>query len=357
MTSTSDAMEPPFTKILSFVDPCDLVDDSILTSITTPVRTTPPRTLATMTLPSIFKISEETALLDTEDKPQLQSYFRYELDVSKVNNMGKHLWLAGQRRCCRPLHLQKALSREIVVVETCHLHLTWRGAMIFIKPCPDFLLDHDTWNTYLKADTQMYRDALGFLRTYVSLIRRKSDLKIAHELGLISTNLKWAQWSQLSRAIACAPFGPCFRTGKDGKTKELYDRWCYGELRLERLNWIYRLCFCSKRERGQLQRGFFNRYQDYSSFLERNITWLTVSTIYMALALTAMQVGLGTDRLRNSGGFTGAAVGFTIFSILAPLTALALILAIMLFKFSDNALYTLHKIRDRKSRSNTKAGV
>jgi hypothetical protein len=61
-----------------------------------------------------------------------------------------------------------------------------------------------------------------------------------------------------------------------------------------------------------------------------------------------MQVGLGTDRLNNSGRFTDAAVGFTIFSVVTPLTVVALIAAIMLYKFADNALYTIHKMRTHR---------
>ena len=349
----SNSKVPPFTKIVSFSDPIDAVNDCVTTPSNVPPSgngqlepSTAKRTH--VILPPVFKSSEDISALEPADKNQLKRYFRYELDVSKVNNMEKHLWLAGQRRCCRPLHMQKALGREIVVVETCHLHLTWRGAVIFIKPCPNFLLNYETWEADLNAD-DVYRNALGFLRTYTSLIRRKSDLKIAHELELISTNLKWAQWSQLSREATRTQFDPCLKVKKNGEEKRIYDRWCYGELRLGRLNWIYRLCFCSRRERGQLQRGFFNRYQDYRSFLDRNVTWLTVSTIYVALVLTAMQVGLGTDHLKDSGRFTNAAVGFTIFSIVAPLTVIALYTAIMLYKFADNGLYTLHRIRDHKS--------
>lgn len=62
-----------------------------------------------------------------------------------------------------------------------------------------------------------------------------------------------------------------------------------------------------------------------------------------------MQVGLGTDRLNNNGRFTDAAVGFTVFSIIAPLTVIALIAAIMLYKFADNALYTIHKMRTHRA--------
>jgi hypothetical protein len=74
-----------------------------------------------------------------------------------------------------------------------------------------------------------------------------------------------------------------------------------------------------------------------------------VSTIYVALVLTAMQVVLGTDRLNNSGRFTDAAVRFIIFSIVVPLTGVVLVAAIMLSKFAGNGLYTIHKPRTHRA--------
>jgi hypothetical protein len=158
--------------------------------------------------------------------------------------------------------MQKVLGREIVVVEICHLHLTWRDATIFINPCPDLLLNHSTWKAYISTEENLYRNALEFLRTYTPLVRRKSNLKVARELGLPPATLRWARWNQLSRLIVETPFEG-FLEEKDeesGAESKMYDRWCYGELRLGRLNWIHRLCFCSERERGEFQRELFNRY-------------------------------------------------------------------------------------------------
>ncbi|KAF1348322.1 hypothetical protein EJ07DRAFT_160130 [Lizonia empirigonia] len=346
----------PFTPDTSFLDLTDIAVSSTPT-IPNPSPSGNQQSnvcsngSAEVILPSILDSTEKIAILKHQDPTELLRYFRSELDVSKVNHMKNHLWLAGQHRSCRPLHMQKVLGREIVVVEICHLHLTWRDATIFIKPCPDFLLDYSTWKTYLSTEKELYRNALGFLITYTSLVRRKSDLKVAHELGLLPATLGWARWNQLSRLIVGTPFEQFVKenNGNSGAESKVYDRWCYGELRLGRLNWIHRLCFCSERERGQFQRGFFNQYQDYRSFLNRNITWLTVSTIYVALVLNSMQVGLGTDRLNNNGRFTDAAVGFTLFSIIAPLTVIVLIAAIMLYKFADNWLYTIHKMRTHRA--------
>lgn len=174
---------------------------------------------AEVILPSILDSTEKIAILKHQTPTELLRYFRNELDVSKVNHTKNHLWLAGQHRSCRPLHMQKVLGREIVVVEICHLHLTWRDATIFIKPCPDFLLDYSIWKTYLSTEEELYRNALGFLITYTSLVRRKSDLKVAHELGLLPATLGWARWNQLSRLIVGAPFDQFVRK-KTGRAEQ-----------------------------------------------------------------------------------------------------------------------------------------
>ena len=41
----------------------------------------------------------------------------------------------------------------------------------------------------------MYADAVGFLALYLWLIQNPSDLKVAHEYGLISQQIDCAAWS------------------------------------------------------------------------------------------------------------------------------------------------------------------
>ena len=69
---------------------------------------------------------------------------------------------------------------------------------------------------------------------------------------------------------------------------------------------------------------------------------------YMLLVLTAMQVGLATDRLRYSGPFQNASYGFTAFSILAPLIILGLLILYMTLMVLFNGLYTWKHRRGQK---------
>jgi hypothetical protein len=126
--------------------------------------------------------------------------------------------------------MQKVLGLEIVVVEICHLHLAWRDTTISIKPCRDFPLDESTWKAYISTEENLYRNVLGFLRTYTSLVRRKNDLKVAHKLGLLPATLGWERWKRLSRLIVGTPFEEFVkeRNEESGAKNKVYDQWCYG---------------------------------------------------------------------------------------------------------------------------------
>lgn len=54
-----------------------------------------------------------------------------------------------------------------------------------------------------------------------------------------------------------------------------------------------------------------------------------------------MQVGLATDALSGNGAFQSAPYGFTIFSILGPLVAAGLIVAVFCYLFVDNWVATV----------------
>ncbi|KAI9696894.1 MAG: hypothetical protein M1820_007969 [Bogoriella megaspora] len=288
------------------------------------------------------------SLLQPSQPSDLQAFFREELDVERVDKLDPFLWLAGQKRQCRPLHQQQIAGRRVVLVETCHLHLMWIDTRLFIKPCPDFLLQQDVWRDYLTKDPVIYDSALGLLRSYMALVRRKSDLKIAHDNGVLSRSVTWSHWAKISRAVLG------MSNDNEGRWWPTHNkRYQYGELRLGRINWIHRLYFWgpSPRESGQLQRGFFHDYHDYGSFFQRNIVWLTPTTIYIVLVLTAMQVGLGTDRLKDDKIFNAVSFGFTVFAIIAPFGIITLLVATLAFKFIDNLLYTLQRnTRERNNR-------
>lgn len=60
-------------------------------------------------------------------------YIRNELDVSRLNSVHRHLWMAGLPRPARSLHRQELNGRQIVLTEQADLHLCWYKTRIFIK--------------------------------------------------------------------------------------------------------------------------------------------------------------------------------------------------------------------------------
>lgn len=62
-----------------------------------------------------------------------------------------------------------------------------------------------------------------------------------------------------------------------------------------------------------------NQWPNYASFLRDQLGWLATTTIYVALVLTAMQVGLATDQLKVNAPYMTAAYRFSVLAILWPL--------------------------------------
>lgn len=57
---------------------------------------------------------------------------------------------------------------------------------------------------------------------------------------------------------------------------------------------------------------------------------------YIVVVLTARQVELATDEVSQKGAFQSASYGFAVFSILAPLVAVVLLLVAFLTTFVKN---------------------
>lgn len=140
---------------------------------------------------------------------------------------------------------------------------------MFLKPIPRFLLEPCFWTSQLnspepcsclgeninpqsvtkntqgttanttgaKSDTKSVKRcngglrtcALGFLFSYAALITHESDFQIAKEKHLLPEEVEWSGWITLIKEL---------------DTENIYDmideRFKYGELRLSRLNRIYR---------------------------------------------------------------------------------------------------------------------
>ena len=129
-------------------------------------------------------------------------------------------------------------------------------------------------------------------------------------------------------------------------------RYRYGELRLTRINWIWALCSRTT-SLNAFFRGYSNTNHDFETFFSRNTAWLATAIVYVVLVLTAMQVGLATDRLQNDSGFQRASYGFTVFSIIAPLGAMGMVMLVLVGQVIFNLRYTLGLLKtDQDVRGN-----
>lgn len=106
-------------------------------------------------------------------------------------------------------------------------------------------------------------------------------------------------------------------------------RFYHGELRLSRLNKIYRLWQTPPR-------GYMSHWNRNGAFFRDHFAWLAGTTVYLVVVLTAMQVGLATESLGGNDAFQSASYGFTIFSILGPLICTGLIVLVFFYIFIHN---------------------
>ncbi|KAI1347041.1 hypothetical protein F5Y01DRAFT_319118 [Xylaria sp. FL0043] len=266
-------------------------------------------------------------------------YFEKELGVGRLRSLSAWLWVAGRPMPARPLHYQLLLGREIVLVEQMDLHLVWTSGRMFLKPIPRYLLEPCFWTIYLAcpcdppctqsparpcAKQRLRRSALGFLFSYAALLCYESDFILARERHLLPEQVQWHDWRKLVEEL---------------DTEHIYTkidaRYIYGELRLSRLNKIQYL------HSSAAFRGYMSPWNRYGDFFYYNFTWLTSATVYIAIVLTALQVGLATEALARNRIFQSASYGFTIFSIVGPLAAVGLIICIFSYIFVSNWVATV----------------
>lgn len=296
---------------------------------------------------------------DSLEVPELRrEYLTSELCMKRLEYpfVRKCLWMAGRQALPRPLHRQRLLGRTVIVVEQLDLHLVWGSGRLFLKPVPRFLLVPHVWDNFLscqkvcgcweKSSTDekcwqnlTRRHALGFLLTYVSLIRYESDFYLAKENHLLPHEVQWPQWQQLSRELLSS------RSRNDPVT----ERWEYGELRLNRLNKICRF--------GRLSRGaYLTKWNQYNDFWSDNIAWIGPTTVYVVVALTAMQVGLATDFLQSNAAFQRVSYGLTVFSLISLPGCLGLVAVYLVIVVVKNAIWAWHQEKAARERRRRGSG-
>ncbi|KAJ3959279.1 hypothetical protein N0V92_004114 [Colletotrichum tropicale] len=205
------------------------------------------------------------------------------------------------------------------------LHLVCSHTQLYAKVIPPFLLEPTFWIRHLScrdgyncsdnpsnscSRRTLWKSAVGFLYSYRALIRHESDFRLAQDNYSLLDQTEWADWKRFVAELNTKH--------TDG---QIHERFMYGELRRSRLNKL--LLIRSKfRESTYVPRWYRHR-----EFFRDNFAWLASATVYIAIVLTAMQLGLATDALAENALFHPASYGFTVFTIVGPLAAAGLVIA------------------------------
>lgn len=222
------------------------------------------------------------------------------------------LWYAGRKGNISPLHHQKVIRREIVLTERARLHLVWSGKTIYVQRLSDELLNWEYFSEILCQDPHLYQIATGFLLSYARLITYPSDLAIAQTAGLVNEDIAWGSWQRFRSDIL-----------HHLAVREVHDRFEYGELRLGRLNQIYRLKW--------LGLAYFNVYRDYSSYFGENYTALVALFALVSVALSAMQVMTSVEGVPEEARTTSYRFAIATLVTLAGSCAVLFVLYVLLY--------------------------
>lgn len=278
-------------------------------------------------LPAFIRDRDTDTTLQPKD--DVNRFLQLELKTPKLDTIVKQLWLAGLPRCARSLHRQKLVGRTILITEDPNEHIVWAGAQILIKPLPGYLLDYDFWVTYLCGDKELYEAASGLIMSYAWLICYESDLRIAKDEGLLPKTVQWIPWTAFLREYLVKNNPDTLET--------VPERYKYGELRLSRLNSLYRFTSWSLKN---LVRGYMSSSTGYKEFFARNFAWLLAVFVYITVVLSAMQVGLATKMLEDNDVFHGASYGFAVASLVAVVGTVLVIFTVWLVLFFYHLLST-----------------
>lgn len=297
-------------------------------------------------LPASFRTADDDVIPTSTDP---QACVASELDLHRPRQIYGLLWLAGRPRLPRPLHYQIVVSREVFITERMDMHLVRTKRQVFIKPIPRYLLRSSLWDTFLgcsglcrcattstldKAEEcerkVLWKVAFGFLVSYAGLIAHESDLALAQEKLLVPRDITWKQWRLFANEILVLSKN----SGVDG-------RFHYGELSLERLSKLYRL------KNSRTAGDYLLQWRHHSPFFSARFQWLAMATVYIALVLAAMQVGLGTKYLSESKMFNEASYGFVVFAIAGPLAVMLALVVENCYVAVTNAMATMAYKRRR----------
>jgi hypothetical protein len=264
----------------------------------------------------------------------IQAFLEQDLDLQRLNKIHGQLWMAGRPMRARPLHRYKMLGYEILCTQQMDLHLLRFSSRLIIKPLPEWLLSHDFWTNHLCADETLHKSACGFLLSYVWLVTTPLDLKLAHDHNLLPTSVSWTWWK--------AFVVDYFRHVDINALDQVNKRYQFGDLRLGRVNLIYRTGFFST----HFIRGYLYGYNRYVIFFERNFSWIFSVFVFFSLGLNAMQVGTGLKDLNERYTFLRASYVGVVLSMVTVIVVLGFVSVLYVGIFLYNMVSAIRQATD-----------
>ncbi|KAF2028206.1 hypothetical protein EK21DRAFT_70242 [Setomelanomma holmii] len=265
-------------------------------------------------------------------------FLQQDLDLSRLNRIHGHLWMAGRPMRARPLHRYRMMSCDILWTQQMDLHLLKFSNKLLLKPLPEWLLCADFWTTYLCHDIELHKSACGFLLSYVWLLTTPLDLKLAHDFALIPSFVTWHWW----KSFVADFLGP--RNVDINTLAQVNKRYHFGDLRLGRINSTYRIRFFY----SHFVRGYLYGYNRYVVFFQRNFSWILIVFVFFSLVLSAMQVGTGLKELEDNYAFLRASYVFVVFSIVSVVAVLAVVGIIFVIIFLFNMVTAINHAKNEQ---------
>lgn len=257
-----------------------------------------------------------------------------DLSMAELNAVHPWLSIAGSLDHYVALHHQLVLQREIIASDSARLHMLWFERVIYIKPLPRCLMNANFVRARVCPDQHLHPLVMGFLFSYCKLINSSLDLDVAWDRFLLPRDVTWDRWELFRQAIlSCADRG----TAKN-------PRYLYGELRIPRLNMIYRSTL-----RGA---AYFTTHREYGTYFSQYFALFITVFAFATTILQAMQVVLAIeDYPPIPPSFAMVSYIFSIATLVAVLAALVFVALLFLWMFIANAYLTARaQIRHGHSR-------
>lgn len=223
------------------------------------------------------------------DSSQVMSYCLDDLDTPGMNKLGEKLWLAGPHPTIRPLSEQLTIGRKIQLTEDPSLHCVWTDDLIYMKPIPAYIASYAFWESILDTSNQsvtpedrerLRLTSLGFLKSYASLLQRRSDFIIAQKHDLLAS-FNHVTYEEFIRFIMCFDTVP---------NVSISSRWQCGELVLDALNFYSAI---------HLRKWHRNRFESrYGAYFQRFFPAVLFLFAVLSVVLNSLQVILSGEQLK-----------------------------------------------------------